>query len=272
MKKLTAITLVAVLTLSIGTSAFAAKEDKVKPNNGNHYGQIKHQVTVPGDPELLDPKQYTGAEAEVFVKPQDFGVMQFSGVNGYSVGLKLSKTAAGVQKVEVSLLDGNDIVLATNTSTSKLLTESGNQLSTPFNINGSFTNDGYWNYGSWNGTVTNVPTKAVIKVTDLKGNTYTVVNDTLTGNPADLKIPTPIDKVIAIVGTDLSYTADQFGATLVFLAAATSNTSVIRAKITDGILTVTPVNPGLASVSVVYRKENGEVLNITFEVVVHATP
>jgi hypothetical protein len=48
-KKITAIALGALMALSIATSASASKEDKVKSNNGNHYGQIKnhHQKPTP---------------------------------------------------------------------------------------------------------------------------------------------------------------------------------------------------------------------------------
>lgn len=56
MKKLSALALVAVMALSFETSAFAAKPDKeVKSNNGNHYGQIKHQTPqyVPSPEERL---------------------------------------------------------------------------------------------------------------------------------------------------------------------------------------------------------------------------
>lgn|GEM_PF-2954136 len=122
------------------------------------------------------------------VRPQDFGVMQFSGVNGYSVGFQIvDGTARDLGSVEVTLYKG-DIVLAKNTSLNKLFNAypMATQLSTPFNIDGNFTADGFWTYGVWNGTVLDVPTKAVIKVTYLDGRVYEVVNTNLNGNPQDL--------------------------------------------------------------------------------------
>lgn len=122
------------------------------------------------------------------VRPQDFGVMQFSGVNGYNVGFQLvDGTARDLKSVEVTLFKG-ETVLAKNTSMSKLFNvyPTATQLSTPFNIDGNFTADGFWTYGSWNGTVLDVPTKAVIKVTYLDGRVFEVVNTNVTGNPADL--------------------------------------------------------------------------------------
>lgn len=123
------------------------------------------------------------------VRPQDFGVMQFSGVNGYNVGFQIvDGTARDLASVEVTLYQG-ETVLAKNTSMSKLLNlyPTATQLSAPFNIDGNFSGDGFWNYGKWNGTTSDVPTKAVIKVTYLDGRVYEVVNTNLTGNPEDLQ-------------------------------------------------------------------------------------
>lgn len=123
------------------------------------------------------------------VRPQDFGVMQFSGVNGYSVGFELvgGKTARDLDKVEVTLYKG-DAVLAKNVSLNKLFNSypTATQLSTPFNIDGNFTADGYWTYGQYNGSILDVPTKAVITVTYLDGTVYTVENTNVTGNPEEL--------------------------------------------------------------------------------------
>lgn len=123
------------------------------------------------------------------VRPQDFGVMQFSGVNGYNVGFELvdGKTARDLDKVEVTLYKG-ETVLAKNVSLNKLFNSypTATQLSTPFNIDGNFTADGYWTYGQYNGTILDIPTKAEITVTYLDGSAYKVVNTNLTGSPEDL--------------------------------------------------------------------------------------
>ncbi|MGI1658771.1 MAG: cell wall-binding repeat-containing protein [Desulfitobacterium sp.] len=122
------------------------------------------------------------------VRPQDLGVMQISGVNGYNVGLQIiDGTARNLKSVEVTLYKGEN-VLAKNTSLDKLLNSypDATQLSTPFNIDGNFTNDGFWTYGKYNGTVLDVPTKAVIKVTYSDDRVFEVVSTNVTGNPEDL--------------------------------------------------------------------------------------
>ncbi|TWH57765.1 putative cell wall-binding protein [Desulfitobacterium sp. LBE] len=122
------------------------------------------------------------------VRPQDFAVMQASGVNGYNVGLQIvDGSARDLASVEVTLYRG-ETVLAKNTSMNKLFNSypTATQLSSPFNIDGNFSADGYWSYGKWNGSVLDIPTKAVIKVTYLDGRVYEVVNTKLAGNPEDL--------------------------------------------------------------------------------------
>lgn len=127
-------------------------------------------------------------EDEKHVQAQDFGVMQLSGVNGYTVGFGLlnGKDASDLSAVEVSLYDKDNKLLAKNTATHLLLRLTAGNLSSPFNIDGTFQNDGYWNYGKWNGTLTSIPAKAVIKVTFEDGKTYTVENTKLTGDPSKL--------------------------------------------------------------------------------------
>lgn len=122
------------------------------------------------------------------VRPQDFAVMQVSGVNGYNVGLQIvDGSARDLASVEVTLYRG-ETVLAKNTSMNKLFNSypTATQLSSPFNIDGNFSADGYWSYEKWNGSVLDIPTKALIKVTYLDGRVYEVVNTKLAGNPEDL--------------------------------------------------------------------------------------
>lgn len=123
------------------------------------------------------------------VRPQDFAVMNLSGVNGYNVGFELvdGKTARDLDKVEVTLYKG-ETVLAKNVSLNKLFNSypTATQLSTPFNIDGNFTADGYWTYGQYNGTILDIPTKAEVTVTYLDGSVYKVENTNLAGSPEDL--------------------------------------------------------------------------------------
>lgn len=120
--------------------------------------------------------------------PQDFAVMQLSGVNGYNVGFEVvGAKGSDIAKAEVALYNG-ETLLAKNVSYEKLFNEfkDATQFSSPFNIDGNFTADGYWDYGIWNGTIVNVPTKAVITVTYMDGRVYTVENTNLSGDPAEL--------------------------------------------------------------------------------------
>lgn len=138
-----------------------------------------------GDPNLLKPHAYTGADALAMVQPQDFGTMRFSDVSGYTVGFKSLLTAAQMKKIQVSLYK-DEKVLATATS-DKVSAQypTAKELSAPFDVNGNFnyTSDGAWSYDGWKGTLADAPTKAVIVVTDKMDNTYTVENINLTGAP-----------------------------------------------------------------------------------------
>lgn len=161
---------------------------QVTTENNQVYTVVNSNLT--GDTATLN------AEAAKHVKTEDFGVMQSSGVNGYSVGFSLAdgKKAYDVKNIKVELYkttDNGDVLLATNTSTDKLLRLDASQLSSPFNINGTFdgVSDGYWNYGQFNGTVEDVPSKVVIEVTYNDGKTYTVQNTNLTGDSELLGAP-----------------------------------------------------------------------------------
>ncbi|WP_171646101.1 S-layer homology domain-containing protein [Paenibacillus phytorum] len=104
---------------------------------------------------------------------------------------------------------------------------------------------------------------------------YTVTEDTyayVESKRTELRIPSPIEKINTIVGTDQIYTLDQFGNYLEFLSATSSNYSVVRANFTNDLLTVSSLKPGFASVNIVVRKENGEAYLISFDVDVTAAP
>lgn len=138
------------------------------------------------------------------VVAEDFGVMQISEVNGYTVGFGLqSLTAQDVTSVKIELF--KDLTLL---STSDALVTLPNwlalgpvtSLSAPFNIDGKFdyTLDGYWSNTGWNGTLLDIPTKAVITVIDEVGNTYVAENTNPTGDPS-LLLPSDVNQNPTII-------------------------------------------------------------------------
>jgi len=139
-----------------------------------------------GNPALLLPNDYTGADALAVVHPEDFGTMRASGVSGYTVGFGTAPyTASHFKKIEVKLYEGATLLATTTSNQAMIQYPTATSLSSPFDVNGTFdyTADTSWAYSGWNGTLANIPTKAVIKVTDKMDNTYTVENTTLTGTP-----------------------------------------------------------------------------------------
>lgn len=116
---------------------------------------------------------------------EDFGVMNQSGVLGYTAGFHLTdETLAGVQSIVVKLYSGNDL-LQTNTATAKIHTLSGSQFSSPFDVKGTFNYaaDGYWvNVRESEYGLTKVPTKVVATAVLGNGKIVTAENSTLTGN------------------------------------------------------------------------------------------
>ncbi len=121
---------------------------------------------------------------------QDFGVMNVSGVKGYTAGFGLTDaTLADIQSVVVKLYSGSTL-LQTNTGTSQIETLPGVQFSSPFDVFGTFNyaTDGYWTnvreaeYGQ-----TLIPTKVIATVTLDNGKVLTAENDNLTGDPATIQ-------------------------------------------------------------------------------------
>ena len=118
---------------------------------------------------------------------QDFGVMDVSGVNGYTAGFGLTDaTFAGVQSAVVQLYSGTTL-LQTDTldvGTANVTALTGNQISSPFDVSGTFNYaaDGYWTnvrgteYGQ-----TMIPTSVVATVTLANGKVVTATNTNLTG-------------------------------------------------------------------------------------------
>jgi hypothetical protein len=118
---------------------------------------------------------------------QDFGVMNVSGVNGYTAGFGLTDaTFAGVQSAVVQLYSGTTL-LQTDTldvGTANVTALTGAQISSPFDVSGTFdyTADGYWTnvrgaeYGK-----TMAPTSVVATVTLANSKVVTATNTNLTG-------------------------------------------------------------------------------------------
>lgn len=131
---------------------------------------------------------------------EDFGVMDQSGVKGYTAGFGLTNaTLADIDTVVVKLYSGATL-LQTNTGTAQINTLSGMQFSSPFDVYGTFnyTTDGYWvnvreaEYGQ-----NLIPTRVVATVTLDDGTVLTAENTTLTGDPASIKPVTPPPTVSA---------------------------------------------------------------------------
>ncbi|MDH4617998.1 hypothetical protein [Brevibacillus sp. AY1] len=126
----------------------------------------------------------TFTDAYFALTAEDFGDHS-DDVNEYSVGFNVKgANASDLSEVEVTLYDKDGNELATNTAKDglfKLVLDEKAQLSSPFDVQGVFTDD-IWNYGKWaTGKETVKPAKAVITVTDKFGNTFTKENTNFTG-------------------------------------------------------------------------------------------
>jgi hypothetical protein len=121
---------------------------------------------------------------------EDFGVMNFSNVKGYTAGFGLTDaTFEDVQSVVINLYSGSTL-LQTNTATAKVGDEiTGNQISSPFDVFGTFdyAADGYWvntrgtEYGQ-----NLIPTRVVATVTLENGKVVTAENTNLTGDTSEI--------------------------------------------------------------------------------------
>jgi len=127
--------------------------------------------------------------------PQDFGVMNQSGVMGYTAGFGLTDANLGEITSAVTQLYTGSTLLQTDTSipplNPKLAVDysADVQFSSPFNVFGPFdyVADGYWanaretEYGQ-----TMIPTKVVATVTLANGLVLTAKNEILTGDPTTI--------------------------------------------------------------------------------------
>lgn len=139
-------------------------------------------TTMTGDPTTIFLPGSLAAE--------DFGVMDSSGVMGYTAGFGLTDaTFANVQSVIMQLYSGTTL-LQTNTATSQVgIDITGIQISSPFDVFGTFNyvTDGYWTnvrgaeYGQ-----TLIPTRVVATATLENGKIVTAENTNLTGDPTTI--------------------------------------------------------------------------------------
>lgn len=142
----------------------------------------------------------SGAAAELAttLAAEDFGVVSYDTglgtLSGYTAGFGLANgTFSDVQSVVVKLYAG-DQLLQTDTATSKINTITGSQISSPFDVSGTFdyAADGYWTntrateYGQ-----TLAATRVVAAVTLADGTVLTAENTTLAGDPTTIMPTTP---------------------------------------------------------------------------------
>jgi hypothetical protein len=121
------------------------------------------------------------------MQAQDFGVMDVSGVKGYTAGFGVTDaTLAGATSIIVQLYSGNTMLQTDTAIIPKFNTNiTGTQFSSPFDVFGTFNyvTDGYWTNvrGSEHGQ-TLIPTRVVATVTLANGKVVTAENTNLTGD------------------------------------------------------------------------------------------
>ena len=129
---------------------------------------------------------------------QDFGVMDVSGVKGYTAGFGLTDaTLAGATSVVSQLYSGTTLLQTDTAIIPKFNTDiTGAQFSSPFDVFGTFdyVTDGYWTnvrgveYGQ-----TLIPTSVVATVTLANGKIVTATNTNLTGDPTTIFPPISVN-------------------------------------------------------------------------------
>ena len=115
---------------------------------------------------------------------QDFGVMDFSGVMGYTAGFHLEGADLTDAEIVVELYSGSTL-LQTNTALPGKFT--GTDFSGPFDVTGTFDymTDGYWSNERGDEFGANlIPTKVVATVVLADLTELTAENTNLTGDPS----------------------------------------------------------------------------------------
>lgn len=183
---------------------YTATPDAVTPQTTMHVtGTIAQNGTMSGTwSDNYQGQERSGtwsttsgnANALGTLNAEDFGVMDASGVKGYTAGFGLTDaTFAGATSVVTQLFSGTTL-LQTNTAIIPMFNANitGTQFSSPFDVFGTFdyVADGYWTntrgaeYGQ-----TLTPTKVVATVTLANGKIVTAENTNLTGDPATIFPP-----------------------------------------------------------------------------------
>lgn len=172
------------------------------PFNPGYTTTLNGTIAQDGSFSGTDPLEWhttSGHAVSLFsLAAQDFGVMDQSGVKGYTAGFGLSGAQlTDIQSAVVKLYSGTTL-LQTDTSTALLSGLSGTQFSSPFDVYGNFNyvTDGYWTnvrgaeYGQ-----TLIPNKVVATVTLNNGAVLTATNTNLTGDTSTI-YPTTVTVTI----------------------------------------------------------------------------
>ncbi|KKP33036.1 MAG: hypothetical protein A2312_01245 [Candidatus Staskawiczbacteria bacterium RIFOXYB2_FULL_32_9] len=125
---------------------------------------------------------------------EDFGVMDASGVKGYTAGFGLTDaTFDQATSVAVQLFSGTTLLQTNTAIIAKFNTDiTGTQFSSPFDVSGTFdyVTDGYWTNVRQTEYGQNVSaTRVTATVTLANGKIVTAENTNLTGDPATVFIP-----------------------------------------------------------------------------------
>lgn len=131
-----------------------------------------------------------GTAATSSLQAQDFGVMDASGVKGYTAGFGLTNAdLTGAQSIVTQLYSGATL-LQTDTASNLGAFAGFTQFSSPFDVFGTFNYvaDGYWTnvrgaeYGQ-----TLTPTKVIATIKLASGQIVTAENSNLTGDPSTIR-------------------------------------------------------------------------------------
>lgn len=154
------------ITVTPNTTYYVAAWSNV---GGTWYpGEVLSFTTAP---TLLD----------ITVTAENFNTHKGTDYWGATTGYLLGGTdASQVVSVSVSLYDGSDNLLVTNTSKSAAKvnnTLQGPQYSSAFIVQpGTYTTSSTWNFGVWSPESNVIPAKMVVTATDVNGDTYTAQN------------------------------------------------------------------------------------------------
>jgi hypothetical protein len=190
------------LTTMIMTGTIAQNGTMSGTWSDNYQGQVRAGTwsTTQGNATALGT-----------LNAEDFGVMDASGVKGYTAGFGLTDaTFTGATSVVVQLFSGTTLLQTNTAIIAKFNTDiTGTQFSSPFDVSGTFdyVADGYWTNARQTEYGQNVSaTRVVATVTLANGKIVTAENTNLTGDPATIFPPNQTSIVTnnatAITSTD----------------------------------------------------------------------